>query len=209
MPDAPRPPAAPLGALAVLAKAPIPGYAKTRLIPRLGADGAAALHAALVERTLRTVASAGFADLSLWCAPTREHPFFAACRAAGPMRLLDQPAGDLGVRMLRAFEALLPSHGPALLVGTDCPELSVAHLRDARAALTSGADAVFIPALDGGYALVGLRRASPAVFADIPWGTADVMAATRARLRDLRWIWDELAPLRDLDTAEDLEWMQP
>jgi rSAM/selenodomain-associated transferase 1 len=190
----------------VLAKAPVPGYAKTRLIPRLGADGAAALHASLVERTLRTATSAGFADLSLWCAPAREHPLFAACQALGPIRLLDQPAGDIGMRMLKTFDALLPSGGPALLIGADCPELSIAHLRDARAALTSGVDAVFIPALDGGYVLVGLRSVSPGLFANVPWGTSDVMAETRARLRELRWSWHELAPLHDLDTPADLEW---
>lgn len=195
------------GVLAVLAKAPIAGFAKTRLIPRLGAEGAAALHADLVRRTLASATGAGFEEVALWCAPSSAHPFFGSCLRLGPLALHDQPAGDLGLRMRAALETGTARGEPTLLVGTDCPSLSPARLREAREALGPRSDAVFVPALDGGYALVGLRRVHPALFAGVPWGTPAVMAETRTRLAALGWRWTELDPVRDIDTPEDLEWL--
>ncbi|HYG69275.1 MAG TPA: TIGR04282 family arsenosugar biosynthesis glycosyltransferase [Anaeromyxobacteraceae bacterium] len=190
-----------------MAKAPIPGFAKTRLIPRLGPEGAAELHALLLERTLRTVATSGFDRIALWCAPDRQAaPFEALGRAFGRVELRDQPEGDLGARMLAAFEHHLAAGGPVVMVGTDCPELAPAHLAGARAALAD-ADAVLLPAEDGGYAAIGLRRVARALFEDVRWGTAEVLATTRERLRRLGWASRELAPLRDVDVPEDLEWL--
>lgn len=195
------------GTLAVLARAPVPGFAKTRLIPRLGAEGAAALHALLVERTLRTAAQAGFAELALWCAPSGHHPFFRACAALGPFRLAAQPAGGLGARMHAAFAAALAPGAPVVLVGTDAPALSVPLLREAGAALRAGADAVVVPAEDGGYALLGLARLDRALFDGVPWGTGEVLEATRARLAHLGFTCRELAPVRDVDRPEDVDWL--
>jgi hypothetical protein len=194
------------GTLAVLAKAPIPGFAKTRLIPRLGPEGAAELHAILLKRTLRTAMASGFASVELWCAPSREAPFFEALRA-GSLELRDQPEGDLGARMLAAFESQLAGGGPAVLVGTDCPQISSEHLWSARAALARGADAVVLPAADGGYAAIGLARVDRRLFAGMPWGSSGVMAETRERLRQLGWAAHELAPVRDVDLPEDVDWL--
>jgi rSAM/selenodomain-associated transferase 1 len=191
--------------LAILAKAPIPGFAKTRLVPSLGREGAAALHAILLERTLRVAASAGFDSVALWCAHDRGA--FEGIGAAAGLELRDQPAGDLGARMLAAFEVHLAAGAPVVLVGTDCPGLSAAHVADARAALVAGADAVFVPAEDGGYALIGLARVHRSLFEGVPWGAATVLAETRVRLRALGWSARELAPLRDVDRAADVEWL--
>jgi rSAM/selenodomain-associated transferase 1 len=214
MPDVPAPhedvagePAPVAAALAIFARAPVPGAAKTRLVPRLGAEGAAALHARLVEHTLRTAASAAFADLSLWCTPSTEHPVFRACERLAPLRLVPQPAGDLGARMHAVFEALLPAGRPIVLVGTDAPGLTAACLREAASSLAGGDDAVVVPAEDGGYALLGLRRVDRALFDGVPWGTDAVLAETRTRLSRLRWTWRELAPVRDVDRPEDVDWL--
>ena len=193
--------------VAVLAKAPIPGFAKTRLIPRLGANCAAALHGLMVARTLRTAVSAGFAGVSLWCTPSQADPFFQTCRREGEIRLMDQPHGDLGYRMFHAFETHLVGGGPVVLIGTDCPSLSVQHLQEARATLNTGVDAVFVPSLDGGYAAIGLRRIDRLLFTSIAWGTSDVMAVTRSRLRALGWSYHELPAVRDVDRPEDVEWL--
>src|SRR5512145_476079 len=107
MPDERPRLAAQASRLAVLAKAPIPGYAKTRLIPRLGAEGAAAVQAVLLKRTLRTALAAGLLDVTLWCAPGSAEPSFGACAIPSMVLLRDQPAGDLGVRICAAFEPLL------------------------------------------------------------------------------------------------------
>lgn len=199
---------APLAAaLAIVARAPLPGFAKTRLVPRLGAEGAAALHARLVEQTVRTAASAGFADLSLWCTPSTEHPFFRACERLAALRRVPQPPGDLGARMYAVFDALLPAGRPVVLVGTDAPGLTAACLREAASALAGGDDAVLVPAEDGGYALLGLRRVDRALFDGVAWGTGTVLADTRARLAHLGWTWRELAPVRDVDRPEDVDWL--
>ena len=192
--------------LAILAKAPIPGFAKTRLAPLLGAEGAAALHAVLLERTLRTALASGFASVSLWCAPSRDAPFFRALAARGEVHLHDQPEGDLGDRMLAALEAHL-GDGPVVLVGTDCPQLGAEHLGRIAAALEGGADAAIVPAEDGGYAALGLRRAHPSVFAGVPWGGPDVLAETRERLRRLGWTVHEQPALRDVDLPGDVAWL--
>jgi glycosyltransferase A (GT-A) superfamily protein (DUF2064 family) len=66
---------------------------------------------------------------------------------------------------------------------------------------------VFVPAEDGGYALIGLSRLDPRLFEGVPWGTSGVMAETRARLRAVGWSAHELSPLRDVDRPEDAEWL--
>ncbi len=188
----------------VLAKAPIPGVAKTRLIPRLGARGAARLHAALVDRTLATVRAAGLGGIELCCSPDITHPFLSACARRYDAKLTVQPPGDLGARMHAALDRVIAVAGPALLVGTDCPALTSAHLREAAAALAAGNDAVLGPAEDGGYVLVGLARATPAVFEAIEWGGRNVLRDTRRRFAALGWRWHELAELWDVDLPADL-----
>ena len=182
--------------VAILAKAPVPGLAKTRLIPALGRDGAADLQARLIAKTVRTALAAGIGPVTLWCAPDCSHPAFAA--AGIPLR--PQPADDLGGRMLAAFAA---AAGPLVLIGTDCPCLEPQDLRDAAAALET-ADAAIAPAEDGGYGLIAATRPLPILFEAMPWGGDAVAALTRARasaaglrLAELRTIWD-------VDRPEDL-----
>lgn len=183
----------------VFARAPQPGAAKTRLIPRLGAAGAAELHARMTRRALDTARAAFPGAVELCCAPDAAHPFF---RDIGGVRLGEQGAGGLGERMHRA---LVRASGPALLIGSDCPALTPGYLHAAAAALENGAEAVLGPAEDGGYVLIGARQSVPALFAGIGWGSAGVLDAQRERLRALGWRWAELAPLWDVDRPADLE----
>lgn len=189
--------------LIVFAKAPEPGAVKTRLIPALGAAGAARLHERLVERTLATAAAAGVGSVEL-CGDPASDAFLAACAAAHGATLTGQGAGDLGARMHRAFERVLRRAPAALAVGCDCPALTPEHLRAASAALVAGHDAVLAPAEDGGYVLIGLARVHPSLFERIAWGGADVVAHTRARLGELGWGWLELGTLWDVDRPADL-----
>lgn len=189
----------------VFARAPAIGAVKTRLIPRLGAEGAARLHAALVRHTVRTAVSAALAPVELWCTPDTKHPFFVACAAEFGVALEGQIGADLGARMNHALTHALDRARFALLVGSDCPTLDAEGLAEALQALASGADAAITPATDGGYVLIGLRRPAAALFDDMPWGTGAVMEHTRERLRTLGWQWHETAPLADLDTPDDLD----
>lgn len=186
--------------IAILAKAPVPGFAKTRLIPALGTHGAAAFQDMLLTDTVERACAAGLGDVAVWAAPDPSHPAFAALARTGSVRLHAQPEGDLGARMLAAAEAA----SPVLIIGTDCPALSPALLRDAADALRHRADVVIIPAEDGGYVLIGLRRPQPALFRGIAWSTDHVMAQTRQRLTEADLRYEEFAPLWDVDEPDDL-----
>jgi len=188
-------------AIAVLAKAPIPGFAKTRLIPQLGADAAAALAARLIELAIATACAAEAGPVTLWVAPDEQHPLFHSLAARHGVALARQPDGDLGARMLAALRA---ASGPALVIGTDAPALTAAHLRTAAGVLREGRDAVVFPAEDGGYVLIGMQRPQPSLFRDMRWSTSDVMAETRRRLAAQGLTWQEPVTLWDVDTPEDL-----
>ena len=188
-------------AIAVLAKAPIPGFAKSRLAPALGEEGAAALQAKLIARTVATACRAALGPVSLWASPEISHPMFHALAQQHLLTLAQQPEADLGQRMLTAVCA---AAGPCLVIGTDCPALSVDHLHSAATHLRCGIDAVLIPAGDGGYVLIGMRAPQPALFDGIAWGTDTVAAETRRRLAHLGLSWREPAQLWDIDRPEDV-----
>jgi uncharacterized protein len=189
----------------VFAKAPVAGAVKTRLAPRLGVEGAARLHEALVRHTLTAACEAALGEVVLCCAPDCTHAFFQRCAQEHGVPLLPQSAGNLGDRMHAALSQGLADCARVLLVGTDCPALDTAAMRAAAAALGADTDLVFVPAEDGGYALIGARRIDGAVFNQVTWGSADVMQQTRERLRTLGWNWAEQPMLWDVDRPEDLD----
>ena len=189
----------PKTSIAVLAKAPVPGLAKTRLIPTIGAHAAAVLQERLTEQAVATALAAGVGPVTLWCAPDTKHASFRALAARFPIALKRQPDGDLGARMLAAFAAGTPT----LVIGTDCPSRTAEHLRAAAAALDE-ADVVLIPAEDGGYVLIGAQVPQPELFSGVNWGTPTVLAETRERITALKLKSAELGPLWDVDTESDL-----
>lgn len=195
--------AADVTAVIIFAKAPRPGTVKTRLVPLLGTEGAAALHARFVKRTLETAREASLRPIELHCAPDVKDPLFQYCASRYGITVRDQVGGNLGSRMLAAFESALAVHSRVLIVGTDCPALAPRHLNQAERALRDGSDAVFIPCEDGGYALIGLTRADARLFDRIEWGSDSVMTDTRVRLSGLGWRWQELETLWDVDRPED------
>jgi hypothetical protein len=117
--------------------------------------------------------------------------------------VVDQGGGGLDQRLANAFEAV---GGPALLVGMDTPQLTVAEIEKAAAGLArGGVDAVLGPAADGGYWAIGLREPRAAVFEGIPMSSARTARHQRRRLRNLGMSWRELPTLRDVDTIEDAD----
>ena len=194
--------------LIVFAKAPVPGLAKTRLAPALGADGAAALAECLLRHALLQATEADVGPVELCAAPDTTHPALRAAAAAFGADLTAQGGGDLGLRMHRALTRCLARHDRALLMGSDAPSLDATRLRAAALALESN-DAVFVPALDGGYALVGLCQADPRWFAGMTWSHARVMDDTRERLRAAGVRWAELPPVADIDAPDDLRHLPP
>jgi hypothetical protein len=190
--------------IAVFAKAPIAGLAKTRLVPHLGASGAADLQRAMIEDTLAKALTSNVGPVSLWCAPDCRHALFANLAANYPIELRPQAGADLGARMFNAFDILTPHH-PLVLIGTDCPVLTALNLIEAANLLREGSDVVFLPTEDGGYALVGAAKPWPEIFADIRWGTDRVMAETRLRARALGLRTAEPAIVWDIDTPADYD----
>jgi rSAM/selenodomain-associated transferase 1 len=158
----------------------------------------------MTQQALETACAAGIGPVSLWCAPSSHHPFFAACATQYGVALHTQTGADLGERLHDALDAALRIHDRALVMGTDCPILTTHELRAARAALERS-DAVVIPAEDGGYVLLGLARACPAAFRGIDWGSAAVLEQTLARLHASVRSACVLAPLWDVDRGEDFD----
>lgn len=182
-------------ALLVIAKAPLPGRAKTRLCPPCSPSQAAGLAEAALLDTLdvvqRTPASRKIlvfdGDACKW---RREGFEVIAQRGAG-----------LEERLASAFEDV---DGPALLVGMDTPQLTSELLVDGLHALaTRGYDAVLGPALDGGYWSVGLAHPNRAVFTGVPMSVPSTLRAQRSRLSRLGLRVHEQRPLRDVDTIDD------
>ena len=181
------------------------GTTKTRLIPALGADGAAALHRRMAEEL--------WAMLTGYARQNRvqiEVCFDGADAAAlrrwlpGAAGYTPQGEGDLGKRMRHAFDrALTGNDQPVLAIGSDCPALSPLHLTAAISGL-HGHDLVLGPALDGGYYLIGLNRPKPLLFAEINWGSGMVLSQTMARAEAMGLNTLLLEPLPDVDRPEDL-----
>lgn len=189
--------------VAIFARSPVAGQVKTRLIPQLGAEGAASLQAWMLQRTVAMALKADVGPVTLWCEGDARHPDVMACAEPGRVRILPQVAGDLGQRMLAAVRKSSIGGG-TLVIGTDCPVLDAAHLREAARNLQER-DAVLIPVEDGGYVLIGMKIPAAGAFAGIDWGTPQVMAQTRQRLAVMGWRWSELEMLWDVDRAEDVE----
>ena len=180
--------------LVIFTRYPTPGAAKTRLIPALGPQGAAALHRQLTERTVGVAREAGV-PFELWTTGADA----AAFRDwLGEVTVRAQGEGGLGERLLRAA----PPY-PVIFIGTDAPDLEPPHLRAASDAVGIGR-AVIGAAEDGGYWLLGLPKAVPGVFEGIAWSTATVFADTLARLLAAGHDPVRLPMLSDLDMPEDL-----
>lgn len=175
----------------LFARYPTPGRAKTRLIPALGAAGAAALHKAMTERALGEMRASGL--------PHEVRATGASVAAfrrwLGAVAVVPQGRGHLGRRMARAT--------PGILIGADVPGLTALHLREAADALRRH-DVVIGPALDGGYWLIGVATSLPWLFAPMAWGTDIVFAETLRRCRARGIEPALLEALADVDRPEDL-----
>lgn len=192
----------------VIAKAPVPGFAKTRLIPALGETGAARLAARMLQHTLATALAAGIGPVELCAAPAPNDPAWRDVAVPGDVVCSAQGAGDLGARMARAAQRGCALGERVLLIGTDCPALSAAHLQRAAATLDAH-NAALLPTFDGGYALLGLRQVHPSLFENMPWSTAAVASETVRRASRMGWTVKQLAHLHDIDEPDDLQWLPP
>ena len=193
----------PNAVIQIFSKAPVPGQVKTRLIPALTAEQAAAVQRELTLATLDLATEQPLCPVQLWCAPDVEHSFFQAIRQHYPVSLHTQCAGDLGQRMVHALQYGIAQYGGALLMGSDCPSLRRQDLEQALVALRDGYECVLAATEDGGYCLLGLTQPIPALFRDIRWSTDSVCAETEAVLQRLKTRYYCLPQQWDVDTYPD------
>lgn len=179
--------------IALFARYPRPGEAKTRLIPLLGEEGAALLHRQLVERTLATVRASGL-PFAVYTTGAGRADF--AAWLGEDVALVEQGGGDLGARLARVAS-------PAILLGADIPGLESRHLQEAARALDE-VPVVVGPATDGGYYLLGFRQQMPFLWPDMAWGTDRVLGDTLSRLDEAGTRYRLLDELADCDRPEDL-----
>lgn len=187
-----------------MAKAPIPGQVKTRLIPSIGKARAANLYRAMLYKTANKMLSSRICPVQLWCHPHTDHPDFLTLGNAG-ITLLQQQGKNLGERMSHALSHSLKSFRAAAVIGCDCPLLNPDIIHKALSILTEDKlDAVIGPAEDGGYYLIGLTKSAPSLFKNVSWGSSQVLKQTRDKLQNLDWEWADLDLLWDLDRFDDL-----
>lgn len=191
-------------ALLLFTKPAIPGRVKTRLAAGgVGAEAAAALHAAFLDDLVARFAAGGIELLPCWELSADE------ALPSWPPGGVRQEGSDLGARLHRAFRVAEERH-PALrfvaAIGTDCPDLPIALVESAFGALERGADLALGPAEDGGFVLMALRPRSvlPRLFEAIPWSGPRVLETMLARAAEIGLTVELLESSRDVDTVDDL-----
>lgn len=209
----------------IMAKAPQAGRVKTRLIPALGAQGAAALAEKLLLHTADTAAAAAQqlpdAQVQFCTAPQPNHPAWHSLRQQWqqpcpqlppqlPRQLqwTAQTDGDLGARMLHAVQRSAEQGRASVLLGMDCPALTASHLITAAHALRQY-DVVIVPSTDGGYVLLALRTPQPLLFERISWSSEHVLGETLQRIRQAGLTHHLLPPLTDIDSPAELSELPP
>jgi rSAM/selenodomain-associated transferase 1 len=185
-------------AVGIFAKPPLPGLVKTRLIPDIGADKAARVYRYCLEYTLAVVRQSGL-DHQLFVTEVCDDPLFQNEEYSL------QKGEDLGARMFHAFQELLKrgSDG-AMIIGTDCLDLTSMHLQQAAGGLADH-ELVLLPAIDGGYALIGCRDIDPSLFDKVRWSTDQVYRQTLTNAEQLQYRVKSLESVRDIDRLQDLE----
>lgn len=191
-------------ALQVMVRNPVAGRVKTRLSADVGAEGALAVYRQLQDHVLDIAAQLKNCAPTVWVDSQPLHDQLRTTLRTRRLPHAFQQPGDLGQRMRQAITQGLADSHEVVLIGSDCPQYSVDYLHAAFDRLQEY-DVVLGPASDGGYVLIGARRACPDVFDGMPWSTPDLLDATRKRLRRLGLTWAELEVLHDIDSAEDLE----
>jgi rSAM/selenodomain-associated transferase 1 len=192
-------------ALLVFTRAPIAGQTKTRLIPLLGAQGAAEFHQTVLVETLVNARASDFETVEVWCDTELKHPFLQQCILNFSCTTQIQQGNDLGEKMNHAMHVALTTNSFVVLIGSDCPALTIDILNQSCQQLSNGKDAVLGPSRDGGYYLIGLKKPDPGIFQGINWGECDVADRTRQNFIRLGLDYIELEELSDIDTPDDYQ----
>jgi len=182
----------------VFARPPLPGLVKTRLSADIGTAKATLVYRYCLEYALEVARHSGL-DYSVYLSQeSDEAPF-------NEERYRLQRGKDLGERMLNALQDMLEEGSPAaMIIGSDCLDLGPDRLQQAAQVLASH-ELVLVPAVDGGFALIGCREANPELFRSVHWSSSGVLEQTLANAQRLRYRVSLLETVRDIDRLQDLE----
>ena len=191
--------------LIIFSRYPEAGKTKTRMIPALGAEGAAKLQRQMTEHTLKTARNLNSVrDITIEIHFAGGNKQLLTEWLGKDLEYIPQAAGDLGEKMRLAFErAFSLGSKRVVTIGTDCPDINQPILEEAFDLLPKQ-DLLIGSATDGGYYLIGLNRTIPELFADISWGTDRVLNQTKAIAHQLNLNTYYLKTLSDVDRPEDL-----
>jgi hypothetical protein len=191
-------------ALVVMTKAPQPGQSKTRLVPPLTFEEAAALARALLLDQLDHLTNFRAAALFIAFTPESAAPWFQTLAPQG-FSCFPQAGAGLGERMRQAFEYLFArGFGNVVLIGSDLPPVPLRFFDSAYAALGAQRDVVLGPSADGGYYLVGMKRLIPEIFEGMSWSRADVLTRTLEKINRASLTYELVPTCQDVDTPHDL-----
>ncbi len=189
--------------IVIMAKAPVAGFAKTRLIPALGAEGAAELAKKMLLHTVETALASKLGTVEVCATPDPSDSAWQKLDLPNQLAWSAQGDGDLGERMARVAERTIHHEEAIILIGTDCPAIDVFTLHEAALALQDY-DASLLPTHDGGYALLALKRVDNRLFENIPWSTSTVALQTLQRMVQLNFDLKLLQTLHDIDEPTDI-----
>ena len=182
----------------IFAKPPYPGLVKTRLIPDIGADKAARVYRYCLEYTLEVARESGL-EFQLYLSEACDDELLQ------DEEQFMQKGTDLGARMFNAIKDMLTkSTDGAIIIGSDCLDISSRHLLHAARALADH-ELVLLPAFDGGYALLACTNIDPWLFHNVSWSSDQVLKQTLANAERLNYRVSLLETVRDIDTLQDLE----
>jgi rSAM/selenodomain-associated transferase 1 len=182
----------------IFAKPPEPGTVKTRLIPELGPERAAALAEAFLEDTIAMVRTLPWAECIVAATRAFARSYFK------PEEVWLQSEGDLGERLEKVLRLALKRRPIVLAIGADSPGLPAAFMESARQALAT-ADAVLGPSADGGFYLIGLKSSPVGMLDGIQWSHSTTLAATATKLEQFGMKTVLINPWFDVDCHDDLE----
>lgn len=190
--------------IVIFAKVPQAGFAKSRLVPVLGNEGARVLAQRLLQHAVSEALLAGVGPVELCLTP--DEAVAASLGVPDTVLRSKQGQGDLGERMARVAARVVSEGKAVIIIGTDCPALDADRLCQIAGGL-SLADTVLAPAADGGYVALGLNRFHPSLFSNMAWCTDSVAFATLCRLGQLGWSVHQMPMLHDIDRPDDLKWL--
>ena len=189
--------------LQIFAKAPILGKVKTRLAKDIGDEQACNVYQSLLFNTVKSTHDESW-KTELWCAPDSQHPALQSLSKQYALSLETQCQGDLGERMLFALQAGKTRANKVVLIGSDCPVISVAYIQQAFNMLDTK-DIVFGPVEDGGYLLIACKSTHVHLFEKVKWSCADTLLLNIKAVEKCRLSYGLLDTLWDLDNLEDLK----